>query len=32
VTVKMSSQPVLEEGPMWALQRAGLEALCESLA
>jgi CubicO group peptidase (beta-lactamase class C family) len=32
VTVKLSSQPVLEEGPMWALQRAGLEALCESLA
>jgi hypothetical protein len=31
VMVKLSSQPALEDGRMWALQRAGLMALCESL-
>jgi CubicO group peptidase (beta-lactamase class C family) len=31
VIVKLSSQPVFEDPRMWALQRAGLMALCESL-
>jgi len=31
VIVKLSSQPAPEDGRMWALQRAGLMALCESL-
>jgi CubicO group peptidase (beta-lactamase class C family) len=32
VIVKLSSQPDLEDARMWALQTAGLMALCESLA
>ncbi len=31
VIVKLSSHPAPEDGRMWALQRAGLMALCESL-
>jgi len=31
VIAKLSSQPVAEDARMWALQRAGLMALCESL-
>jgi hypothetical protein len=31
VIVKLSSQPALEDERMWALQGAGLMALCESL-
>ncbi|MBW2292440.1 MAG: serine hydrolase [Deltaproteobacteria bacterium] len=31
VIVKLSSQPALEDERMWALQRAGLTALCNSL-
>jgi CubicO group peptidase (beta-lactamase class C family) len=31
VIVKLSSQPALEDERMWALQGAGLRALCESL-
>jgi hypothetical protein len=31
VIVKLSSQPALEDRRMWALERAGLMALCEAL-